>query len=170
MPKFSNLNEGLTRREGEVKKGLYIAAAGQRGRGVFAGKRIPPGEPVFRFSGHEDWIWRIPRELWEHTLQVDYDRYILPRRNSPGWFLNHSCDPNCVLAGRVEVRSWRAIARDEELTIDYSTNVGWDEFEMECRCGSGNCRTVVRSYRYLPRALKKRYGENVSPFLLEDPA
>ncbi len=122
---------------------------------------------MIRFDGREDWIWKIPRELWEHTLQVDYDRYILPRRGSPGWFLNHSCDPNCVMAGRAEVRSRRAIAKDEELTIDYSTNVGWDEFEMECRCGSSDCRTVIRSYRYLSPALKKRYGKNVSPFLLE---
>jgi hypothetical protein len=99
---------------------------------------------------------------------VDYDRYIVPPRGSPGWFLNHSCDPNCVLSGRSEVRSRRRIAGGEELTIDYSTNVGWDGFEMSCRCGSANCRGVIRSYAFLPEELKKRYGRNVSPFLLEE--
>jgi len=70
------------------------------------------------------------------------------------------------LSGRVQVRTWRRIAGGDEVTIAYSTNVGWDGFEMECHCGSEGCRGVVRSYSSLSDELKKRYGRNVSPYLL----
>jgi hypothetical protein len=150
-----------------VTQELYIADAGPRGKGVFAGRDIPRGRVVISFGGDEDWIWNIPRADWEYALQVDYDRYILPRRGSPAWFINHSCHPNCVLVSRSDVKSWRKISRGEEVTIDYSTNVGWDEFEMVCACGSEGCRKLVRSYIFLPDDLKKRYGRNVSPYLLE---
>jgi SET domain-containing protein len=146
---------------------LYIAEAGKKGRGVFARRHISRGVVVICFRGKEEWIWDIARTDWEYTLQVDYDRYVLPQRGSPGWFLNHSCDPNCVLDGRLEVKSWRRIERGEELTIDYSTDVGWDGFEMVCHCGSENCRGLIRSYAFLPGELKEKYGQNVAPFLLE---
>jgi len=129
-------------KEEEEEEQLYIAEAGEKGRGVFARRGIPPGRLVMSFRGRERWIWDIPRADWEYTLQVDYDRYILPERGSPPWFLNHSCDPNCVLSGRSGVLSWRAIVGGEELTIDYSTNVGWDAFEMLCHCGSESCRRI----------------------------
>ena len=145
---------------------LFIAETGRKGKGVFAQVDIPRGRLVIRFDGAENWVWDIPQVYWEYSLQVDYDRYILPSRESTGWFLNHSCDPNCVLTSRSEVKSWRRISKGEELTIDYSTNVGWDEFEMVCACASENCRKLVRSYKYLPDHLKKKYGRNISPYLL----
>jgi SET domain-containing protein len=133
---------------------------------VFTLRSIPTGQLVITFSGREDWIWNIERELWDHTLQVDYNRYLLPRRNSPGWFLNHSCEPNCVLAGRTAVRSWRPIMKGEEITIDYSTNVGWNGFAMKCLCGTRGCRKVISSYDFLTPEIKRKYGRNVSPYLL----
>jgi len=149
-----------------VAQELYIAKAGSKGKGVFAQEDIPRGRVVIKFDGDENWIWNIPRIDWEYALQVDFDRYVLPRRESPGWFLNHSCNPNCILASECQVKSWRRISKGEELTIDYSTNVGWDEFEMICVCGSEGCRKLVRSYKYLPGHLKEKYGRHVSPYLL----
>ena len=145
---------------------LYIAEAGRKGKGVFARVSLLPGTLVIEFSGREGWIWNLPREDWEYALQVDFDRYVLPVRGSPGWFLNHSCDPNCVLSGKSEVRTWRRIAAGEELTLDYSTNVGWEGFEMVCDCRAEKCRQVIKSYNHLSQALKERYGKNVSPYLL----
>ncbi len=146
---------------------LVIKEAGAKGKGVFAQVTIQPGDLVVDYEGKEQWIWEIPEELWQYTFQVDYDRYILPERDSPGWYLNHSCEPNCVILGRTKVVALNKIEAGDEVTIDYSTNVGWDGFAMECRCGSFSCRRVVRSYRYLDRGLKLRYGACVSRFLLE---
>jgi len=148
---------------------LRIGDAGEKGKGVFANDVIEPGELVVDYKGQEQWIWDIPQELWQYTFQVDYDRYILPERGSFGWYLNHSCHPDCVILGRTRVVALARIAKGEELTIDYSTNVGWDGFVMDCKCGSKDCRGVVRSYKYLSPELKLRYGACVSRFLLQKP-
>lgn len=146
---------------------MRIGDAGAKGKGVFASRVIHPGDLVIDFEGKEEWIWEIPEDVWQYTFQVDYDRYILPERGSPGWYLNHSCSPNCVILGRTRVVALTQIEEGEEVTIDYSTNVGWDGFVMECGCGSPDCRGTVRSYRYLSPQLKARYGACVSRFLLE---
>ncbi len=149
---------------------LRIGDAGQKGKGVFAAERLLPGELVVDYAGEEKWIWDIPKEAWQYAFQVDYDRYVLPPQGSFGWYLNHSCAPNCVIMGRTRIVALRTIEKGEEVTFDYSTNVGWDGFAMDCRCGSPNCRHVIRSYRYLDRGLKGNYGACVSRFLLEKSA
>ena len=58
------------------------------------------------------------------------------------------------------------VEKGEEVTIDYSTNVGWDGYSMECQCGAPGCRRIIRSYRYLDPQLRGRYGACVSRFLL----
>lgn len=146
---------------------LRIGDAGSKGKGVFTTETISPGDLVIDYQGEEKWIWDIPEELWQYTFQVDYDLYILPERDSTGWYLNHSCEPNCVILGRTRIVALSTIEAGEELTIDYSTNVGWDGFAMECSCGSSSCRKIIRSYRYLNEGLRRRYGACVSRFLLE---
>lgn len=146
---------------------LSIGEAGAKGKGVFAAAKLQAGDLVIDYQGKEEWIWDIPEDVWEFTFQVDYDRYILPEKGSFGWYLNHSCEPNCVILGRTRVVALSTIEKGEEVTIDYSTNVGWDGFVMECRCGSPGCRRVIRSYRYLDPSMKARYGACVSRFLLE---
>ena len=145
---------------------LRIGGAGKKGKGVFAQRRIEPNELVWDYSGEEKWIKDIPPDLWQHCFQVGYDRYVVPRRDSFGWFMNHSCEPNCLIMGKTRVVALRRIAAEEEVTFDYSTNVGWDGFSMECRCGSSACRKVVRSYRHLPEELSGHYGACVSNYLL----
>ena len=145
---------------------LRIGDAGAKGKGVFATEELHAGDLVIDYTGTDQWIWDIPEELWPYTFQVDYDRYVLPERDSFGWYLNHSCEPNCVILGRTRIVALSTIEKGEEVTIDYSTNVGWDGFAMVCHCGSRNCRGTIRSYRYLDPQLKGRYGACVSRFLL----
>jgi SET domain-containing protein len=145
---------------------LRIGNAGSKGLGVFASGNIPEGTVVARYRGRAKWIWDIPRGLWDRCLQVGYDRYVVPTKGSFGWFLNHSCDPNCAVGGEREIVALRRIAKGEELTFDYSTNVGWDGFSMECHCGAENCRRTIVSYWGLSVSLRKKYGRKVSPYLL----
>lgn len=146
---------------------LRIGEAGAKGKGVFAVAALKPGDTVWDYQGEEKWVWDIPEALWKYTFQVDPDKYVLPEEGSVGWYLNHSCSPNCVILGRTRIVALRTIEAGEELTFDYSTNVGWDGFAMVCACGSPECRHLVRSYRYLSPELKARYGACVSRFLLK---
>jgi len=144
---------------------LYrIGDCGPKGKGVFATRSIPALTKVATYTGKPRWIWDISKDLWPYTFQVDYDRYKLPRRNSIGWLINHSCDPNCLVSGTSLIAE-RDIRRGEELTFDYSTDVDWAGFAMACKCGSAKCRGIVRAYRYLPKDLKLRYGGHVAPYI-----
>jgi len=145
---------------------LGIADAGAKGKGVFASRRIEPGELVWDYAGEERWIKDIPKKVWRYCFQVDYDRYVVPEKGSAGWFMNHSCEPDCVIMGRSKIVSLRRIEKGEEVTFDYSTNVGWEGFSMRCKCGRKTCRKVVKSYSFLPEELKGHYGACVSSFLL----
>jgi hypothetical protein len=145
---------------------LRIGDAGPKGKGVFAARRTEAGELAWDYAGEERWISDIPKRLWRYCFQVDYDRYVVPENGSAGWFMNHSCEPNCVIMGRTRVVALRRIEAGEEVTFDYSTNVGWAGFAMRCKCGSKACRKVVRSYAFLPAELKGHYGACVSAFLL----
>ena|ERR1035437_3337322 len=145
---------------------LRVGDAGAERKGVFAARRIEPSELVWDYTGDERWIKDIPSELWPYCFQVDYDRYVVPEEGSAGWFMNHSCEPNCVIMGKSRVVALRRIEPGEEVTFDYSTNVGWDDFSMVCKCGATGCRKTVRSYRFLPEELKGHYGACISAFLL----
>jgi SET domain-containing protein len=160
------LRRRARREEGWKGSRLRVGDAGVRGKGVFAEGRIEPGELVWDYAGDERWIKEIPPELWRYCFQVDYDRYVVPDEGSAGRFMNHSCEPNCVIMGRTKVVALRRIEPGEEVTFDYSTNVGWEGFSMECECGTMGCRKTVRSYRQLPDELRGRYGACVSAFLL----
>jgi uncharacterized protein len=166
-PRQSSEFKHLTRQLGPLSDRLRIGDAGAKGKGVFATSKFQAGDLVIDYQGKEEWIWDIPEPLWEFTFQVDYDRYILPGKDSFGWYLNHSCEPNCVILGRTRVLALSTITEGEEVTIDYSTNVGWDGFVMKCECGSPRCRGTIRSYKYLDPSTKARYGACVSGFLLE---
>lgn len=161
---WASTPEPLPTKESEPM--VRIGPAGAKGRGVFASRRIELSELVWDYAGEEKSIHDIPKRLWRFCFQVDYDTYAVPEKGSAGWFINHSCQPNCVTMGRTRIVALRRIEKGEELTFDYSTNVGWDGFSMKCKCGSKGCRKVVRSYSHLPDELKGRYGACVSAFLL----
>jgi uncharacterized protein len=149
---------------GQAAARIRIADAGPKGKGAFAAARLPPHTKVAAFTGRPRWIWDIPRSFWPHTFQVGYDLYVLPRRGSAAWSINHSCDPNCLVSGR-SIYTRRPVERGEELTFDYSTDVDWPGFMMPCRCGSEICRRVIRAYRYLPDHLKSAYGSNTTSYI-----
>jgi len=160
--------KGLERLKAGLRRAasFRIGDSGLRGKGVFAAGPIPALTRIANYCGKTRWIWDIPRDLWPYTFQVDYDRYKLPRRNTIGWYINHSCSPNCVISGS-SILARRDIKRGEELTFDYSTDVDWPGFAMKCRCGSLNCRGTIRAYRFLPKELKLRYGERAAPFIVK---
>ena len=139
--------------------------AGPKGKGAFAARPIPASTRIAAYRGEPRWIWDIPEELWPYAFQVDYDRYVVPRKDSVGWFLNHSCDPNCLVAG-LSIVTGRNIAKGEELTFDYSSDVDWPGFAMKCRCGARTCRGTVKAYRFLSGKLKRNYGRHVAAFIV----
>lgn len=143
---------------------VRVGEAGEKGMGLFASRTLRKFTVIGTFRGEPRWIWDIPKAVWPYTMQVGYDLYVVPRKGSRVWYINHSCDPNCYLTGRTIVAA-RDVAKGEELTFDYSSDVDWPGFRMACRCGTRRCRKVVRAYRSLSGSQRRRYGEHVAAYI-----
>ena len=77
---------------------------------------------------------------------------------------NHSCDSNLWMRDALALEARREIGAGEEITIDYAlqTVVDW---EMSCRCGSTDCRGIVRGSDWLRSDVRRRYEGHFSPFI-----
>ena len=133
--------------------------------GVFTRARIREGEGILVFKGDERWAWEIAEEKLNRCLQVGIDRYILPDPHSSGWYINHSCSPNSYVVGTNQIVAIRDIEPREEITLDYSFNVVWEGFRMECKCQSSNCRGIIRDYFSLPEDIRVNGRNYASEYL-----
>ncbi len=141
------------------------------GRGLFARVPIAASEVVERWGG----IQITDAELME--IAATLPRYnsaaigeginLLLALDDPIGFGNHSCDPNLWMRDAITVEARRAIAQNEELTIDYATHTvtpAW-QMDVECRCGSPLCRHTITGNDWQRPELQARYRGHFSPFI-----
>lgn len=146
-------------------KDIYNGESDIHGLGIRTSESIKRGELIRYIKGkiqvkenrsredamaNPDWVG-ISKNCWIDPVK-------------PYKFLNHSCDPNIGIKGRVSMVALRSIKSGEELTIDYSTIEGDPRWEMKCSCGAQNCRKVVRSIQYLPERQYKKYLPYISSY------
>jgi SET domain-containing protein len=136
-----------------------------QGRGVFATRRIRPGQRIIEYAGERISNAEADRRYDEekmgrhHTFLFTLTRRTVVDGNSQGndaRYINHSCDPNCVAViedGRIFIDALRNIQPGIELAYDYQyERTGPADEELEefyrCKCGSPKCRgTILRSKR-----------------------
>lgn len=161
------------------------------GHGLFASSPISEGAVVVRFGGQL--LTRSEfRELLDTTpsdhLRVSnedpslryldaispYEGYVLVipfgDREHLGrniHFNNHSCDPNIWHTDAYTLVARRDIGADEEITVDYATQVAGEGMRIECHCGSELCREVLTNSDWRLPKLRARYGTHWIPTLLE---
>ena len=116
------------------------------GMGAFAAETIPARLKIGEIRGESISVSdaRIRATRHERIMIVE----VSPRRAidfsksaDPMRFTNHSCGPNarlCIRQGRVEFYALRAIAHDEEITVNYGET--HHEGRLACRCGAANCK------------------------------
>lgn len=108
------------------------------GRGVFAARRIEPGEVIIdgcREILSEEALQSLPAEE-RMFLSVMDGQHVLMR--PPARFVNHSCRPNALGTDRHDV-AIRVIEAGEEVTVDYvAEHVAGRR--LECNCQSPDCR------------------------------
>ena len=147
---------------------LYIAQTNNTGKGIFAKRNIKKNETAFIVKGR---IIRGPYspgyKFDQRWLAIDNNAWIAPLRRNPWRFINHSCEPNAGLNGKVTVVAMQNIKKGEEITIDYSITEDDPYWEMDsvCNCGESNCRKIIRSVRFLPEEIFKKYKPYVRKFL-----
>ncbi|HYC37163.1 MAG TPA: SET domain-containing protein-lysine N-methyltransferase [Usitatibacter sp.] len=118
------------------------------GRGLFAGSDIPARAKIGEFEGELVGLREARRRAKGRRIVaiVELERHAIDatRTNRGFRFINHSCDANTFMrctATRAEFYARRAIAKGEELTVDY----GWSHHDgqLRCRCGARNCRGYI---------------------------
>lgn len=122
------------------------------GHGLFATGRIPRGTVTWVQDPLDRVIAAAAAAGLPMLLRRSLERYTW--RNAQGdfvlcWdlarFVNHACDANCLrTAGGFEI-AVRDIEPGEQMTNDYA-DLGLHEGErLQCRCGAGNCRELIRA-------------------------
>ena len=118
-------------------------------RGLFASKNIKKGTKIIYYLGKI-----ITKKQTENNPKFDNDKAIYlfnlnNRYDLDGDFsyntarlINHSCDPNCEVEGKVLklwISSIKDINKNEELTYDYGFSFDENYKDFPCKCGSKNC-------------------------------
>ncbi|MBU2025595.1 MAG: SET domain-containing protein [Patescibacteria group bacterium] len=143
-------------------KKVYVAKTKSTGWGIFAKKDIKKGECIFTAKG------RIKKciikdedssKQWKCTACIGLNRisWIDPYKNNPLRFMNHSCNPNAGIKGRVRFYAMHNIKKGEEVTFDYSITEEDVFWKMKCACGHRECRKEVCSIQFLPENVFVKY-------------
>lgn len=137
----------------------------RRGLGLFAREAIAKGEPIGDTSGDTQLLAKSEvQNLTERQrgwcYEVDGEHEMCPKdleNPSAIWFMNHSCDPNVgSLPDFHRTIAMRDIAAGEEVTYDYATTDA-GEWDLECACGSPQCRKTVRGSDWKLPELQEKY-------------
>ena len=118
-------------------------------KGLYANTDIKDGTKIIEYKGkivskkkvEEDSKFDNDKAIYLFNLNKKYDLDGDFKFNTAR-LINHSCNPNCEVAGtglKVWVYAIRDIKKGEELSYDYG--FGYDEYykDFPCRCGSKNC-------------------------------
>lgn len=143
------------------------------GRGLFAVQPIKKGEIVCIKGGYifsRRTLLQVQVSLGPAEIQIAEDLFIGPlsaeEREGSMIFSNHSCDPNIGVQGQVVFVAMRDIDAGEELTHDWATTDD-DTYEMECNCGSKNCRKIITGQDWRRKDLREKYLGYMSWYLQE---
>jgi hypothetical protein len=123
--------------------------------------KISRGEMVASFGGNviaQRELANYPADRVSRSLQLNEDTYLLSGNvPEPGDMINHSCEPNCGIAGTSSVQAIRDIEVDEELTFDYAMSDSSEYDEFSCACGREKCREKITGMDWQNKDLQTKY-------------
>lgn len=103
----------------------------------------------------------LPESIRNSGFQIADDHYLAAlgpdEYEGVMMLVNHSCETNVGMGGNILLVSMRDIAPGEELSIDYALFLGDPNFSMECFCGTGTCRGMVKGTDWTREELQHRY-------------
>jgi len=146
--------EGIARNR-KKKKPYAMKGNSIAGFGICATRNIRKGDVVFCGEEKAQRIVtrRFVEKTWTEEQKLNFRRYayaisdevfVLWDEDPSEWApQNHSCDANTGLDG-LNVVALRNISRNEELTLDYSQFLDENMEPFQCKCGSPNCRGLIR--------------------------
>jgi SET domain-containing protein len=129
--------------------------------------QLDPDEPVYRLDEIERWPVEEQHEFFRFGFQVG--EFAFAYSHDIDKYTNHSCDPSTwwSIDGSMTLITRRDIQPGEEITYDYVSGDILLLFEMECSCGSSNCRHLITNRDYLDPAWQQQYGSHLPRHVLK---
>lgn len=146
----------------------YIAKSKISGKGVFVNKDIKKGETVFILKGGlRPFVMRNAHDSlgYPNWVGIDENLWIDPKK--PASYLNHSCNPNMGVRGKLLFVALRDIKKDEEVTIDYAITEADPLWYMECFCSGKKCRKIITAIQDLPKTYFKKYSPFIGKYFIK---
>jgi uncharacterized protein len=132
-----------------------------KGLGGFAISKINKGETVASFGGYvinQSELSSYSSDRVSRSLQLNQDLYLLSGINpEAGDMINHSCDPNCGIAGTSSVQALHDIEIGDELSFDYAMTDSSEYDEFKCACGKDKCRGQITGNDWQKDELQSKY-------------
>ncbi len=164
------MKQNSSRSRASRGKDLYeIRKSKIQGRGLFAMKRLRPGQKIIQYTGERvdndeaDRRYDEEKMARHHTFLFSLDDNTCidgDVRTNIARLINHSCDPNCeaiIEKKEIWIYALKNIQPGVELAYDYKyERTGGREMEKfyVCHCGSSKCRGSIM--RPAKRRRKKR--------------
>jgi hypothetical protein len=144
------------------------------GRGLFALADLAKDEIVAVKGGHiidrKTLREEITPRLGAVEIQIDKDLFVAPvtdeERESSMLYSNHSCNPNLGIRGEITFVAMRDIRAGEELTHDWAMTDD-DDYSVECKCSTPNCRKILTGKDWQRTELQSRYAGYFSAYLAD---
>jgi SET domain-containing protein len=140
-----------------------------KGSGGFAISKISKGEIVASFGGNvinQSELTNYSADRVSRSLQLNSDTYLLSGDvPEAGDMINHSCEPNCGMAGTSSVQTLRDIEIGEELTFDYAMSDSSQYDKFTCACGKDNCREKITGMDWQKKDLQAKYSNYFNAYI-----
>ena len=140
-----------------------------KGSGSFAISKISKGEIVASFGGNvinQSELTNYSTDRVSRSLQLNSDTYLLSGYvPEAGDMINHSCEPNCGIAGTSSVQALRDIEIGEELSFDYAMSDSSQYDEFTCACGKDKCRVKIDGMDWQKKDLQAKYSNYFSAYI-----
>lgn len=140
-------------------KKIYIGKSPIQGKGIFAGENINKGDLIQYISGRR--VRKLPRTKKEALSIPTWfglsRQFWMDPKDGVFRFLNHSCAPNAAIRGTKSLVALHPIKEGDEVTIDYSITDADPLWEMSCKCGSVECRGIIRSIHFIPPEVFRKH-------------
>ena len=118
-------------------------------RGLYASRNIKEGTKIIDYIGkiilkkesEKNSKFDNKKDIYLFNLNKKYDLDGDFKFNTAR-LINHSCNPNCEVAGtglKLWISAIKDIKKGEELSYDYGFSYDSDYKQFPCKCGSKNC-------------------------------
>lgn len=140
------------------------------GLGIKAIRPIKKGEILEIISGvvvPKAEIKKYRRKMGHIGIQIEDNFFLVPTNRKEiehTGACNHSCDPNVGFSNQVTLIAIKNISSGEELTWDYAFCESFFK-PFKCKCGSKNCRKIIKPSDWKNKKIQKKYGKYFSPYL-----